>query len=100
VEALYDRIANEVWTAYSNLTTAFGQRRAATAFLDAARESYAASLESYNYGLRNLLDVTAAQRVLAQARSTDVTARTQVLAALAELAFAAADSIQPGAKRP
>jgi outer membrane protein TolC len=100
VEVLRDRIANEIWTAYSNLTTAFGQRRAATAFLDAARESYAAALESYNYGLRNLLDVTAAQRVLAQARSTDVTARTQVMAALAELAFAAADSIQPGAKRP
>jgi outer membrane protein TolC len=100
VEVLRDRIANEIWTAYSNLTTAFGQRQAATAFLDAARESYAAALESYNYGLRNLLDVTAAQRVLAQARSTDVTARTQVLAALAELAFAAADLIQPGAKRP
>jgi len=31
--------------------------------------------------------VTAAQRVLAQARSSDVLARTQVLAALADLAF-------------
>jgi outer membrane protein TolC len=95
-----DRIANEIWTAYSNLKTAFSQQRAAIALLDAARQSYAAALESYNYGVRNLLDVTAAQRVLAQARSTDVTARTQVLGALADLAFATGDLIQPGAKRP
>ena len=95
-----DRIANEIWAAYSNLKTAFGQRRAAIAFLDSANQSYAAALESYNYGVRNLLDVTSAQRVLAQARATDVTARTQVLTALADLAFAAGDQIQPGAKLP
>jgi outer membrane protein len=95
-----DRIANQIWTAYSNLKTAFGQRQAAIALLDAATQSYAAALESYKYGVRNLLDVTAAQRVLAQARSTDVTARTQVLAALADLAFATGALIQPGAKRP
>jgi outer membrane protein len=95
-----DRIANEVWTAYSNLKTGLAQRQAAIALLEAASQSYGAALESYNYGVRNLLDVTSAQKVLAQARSTDVTARTQVLAAVADLAFAAADLIQPGAKRP
>lgn len=100
VNVTRDRIANEIWTAYSNLKTAFSQRQAAIALLDAATQSYAAALESYNYGVRNLLDVTAAQKVLAQARSTDVTARIQVLAALADLAFAAGDLIQPGAKRP
>jgi hypothetical protein len=41
------------------------------------------------------LDVTEAQRTLAQARSTDVLARTQVLGALADLSFQTADSIQP-----
>ena len=46
-----------------------------------------------------LLDVTAAQRTLAQARSTDVLARTQVLASLAELAFRTGDSIQPTARK-
>jgi outer membrane protein TolC len=55
-----DRIGNEIWATYSNLKTAFGQRRAAIAFLDSANQSYAAALESYNYGVRNLLDVTAA----------------------------------------
>src|SRR5262249_18089195 len=57
-----------------------------------------AALESYNYGLRNFLDVTAAQKTLAQARSTDVLARTQILSALADLAFRVADSVQPGAR--
>jgi outer membrane protein len=90
-----DEIANQVWAAYSNFNTALRQRQAATALLEAASQSYDAALESYNYGLRNFLDVTAAQRTLAQARSTDVFARTQVLTFLADLAFRAADSIQP-----
>jgi outer membrane protein len=89
-----NQIADEVWTAYSNLNTAFRQDRAAVALLEAADQSYSAALESYKYGLRNLLDVTAAQRSLAQARSADVFARTQVLSALADLAFATGDSIQ------
>jgi len=45
------------------------------------------------------LDVTAAQRILAQARSADVLARTQVLSSLAELAFRTADSIQSNKAR-
>src|SRR5882757_2649541 len=95
-----DQIANEVWAAYSDLNTALRQREAATALLEATGRSYDAALESYNYGLRNLLDVTAAQRTLAQARSTDVLARTQVLTTLAALAFRAGDSIQLNAIRP
>jgi outer membrane protein len=96
--ATRDQIANQVWAAYSNLNTAFRQRQAATALLEAASQSYNSALESYNYGLRNFLDVTAAQRTLAQARSTDVLARTQVLTALADLAFRTGDSIQPAAR--
>jgi len=89
-----NQIADEVWTAYSNLNTAFRQHKAAIALLEAASQSYYAALESYKYGLRNLLDVTAAQRSLAQARSADVFARTQVLTGLADMAFATGDSIQ------
>jgi outer membrane protein len=89
-----NQIGDEVWAAYSNLNTALGQRRAALALLTAATQSYNAALESYQYGVRNLLDVTAAQRTLAQARFSDVLARTQVLTALANLAFRTADSIQ------
>src|SRR5260370_27158822 len=97
-----NQIADEVWTAYSNLNTAFRQHRAAVALLEAASQSYNAALESYKYGLRNLLDVTAAQRYLSQTRSADVFARTQVLTALADLAFTTGDSIKAhkGTSRP
>lgn len=100
VKLTRDQISDQVWTAYANLTTSFRQRESAIALLEAATQSYEAALESYNYGLRNLLDVTSAQQILAQARSTDVLARTQVLASLADLAFRIGDSIQPGAKKP
>lgn len=99
VSAASDRIEDEVWTAYSNLNTAFRQRTAATALLESASQSYAAALESYNYGVRNELDVTAAQKLLAQARSADILARTQVLVTLADLAFRSGDSIQSKARR-
>ncbi len=100
VSAARDGIEDEVWTAYSNLNTAFRQREAATALLDSATQSYAAALQSYNYGVRNLLDVTAAQKVLAQARSADILARTQVLTTLADLAFRSGDSIQSNTRKP
>jgi len=99
VAATRDQIEDQVWTAYSNLNTAFRQRQAATALLTAATQSYSAALESYNYGVRNLLDVTNAQKVLAQARSTDIQARTEVLAALADLAFRTGDAIQSNARK-
>src|SRR6266404_209672 len=91
VNVARDQIANEIWAAYSGLNTAFRQRQAAIALLEAASQSYAAALEAYNYGARSLLDVTAAQRTLAQAQSTDVKARTQVLTALAQMPFRTGD---------
>ena len=89
-----DQIADEVWTAYSNLNTALRQRQAAIALLESAGQSYSAALESYKYGVRNLLDVTAAQRTLAEARSADVLARTRVLISFADLAFRTGDSVR------
>ena len=99
LSATREQIEDEVWTAYSNLNTAFRQRQAAAALVTAATQSYSAALESYSYGVRNFLDVTNAQRVLAQARSTDVLARTQVLTALAEVAFRTGDAIQANQRR-
>ena len=100
VNATRNQVADQVWAAYSNLNTAFRQHVSAVALLEASSQSYQAALESYNYGLRNLLDVTAAQRTLAQARSADVFARTQVLAALVDLAFRTGDSVQTKPKGP
>jgi outer membrane protein len=99
VSAARDRIEDEIWAAYSNVNTAFRQREAAKALLDAATQSYAAALESYHYGVRSLLDVTAAQKVLAQASSADVLARTQVLSTLSDLAFRNGDSIQANTRK-
>jgi len=99
VSAARDQIEDQVWASYSNLNTAFRQREAASALMAAATQSYSSALESYNEGVRNLLDVTNAQKVLAQARSTDILARTQVLAALADLAFRTGDAIQTNAGR-
>src|ERR1700745_3934825 len=45
-----NQIADEVWTAYSNLNTSFRQHRAAGSLLEAANQSYGAALESYKYG--------------------------------------------------
>jgi len=100
VHVLRDAVAEEVWRAYSTLQTAFRERQSALALLTAAGQSYAATLDSYNQGVRNLLDVTAAQRTLQAARSTDVLARTQVLSALAELAYRTGDAIQPARAGP
>jgi outer membrane protein TolC len=99
VDVVRDQIENRIWTAYSNLKTAQRQRRAVAALLEAANQSYNAAVDSYHSGVRNLLDVTEAQRTLARARSADVLARTQVLTALADLAFQTGDSIQPAPAR-
>ncbi|WP_260734949.1 TolC family protein [Tunturiibacter lichenicola] len=86
-----DEITNQVWTDYSNAATALNQREAATALLTAAQESYSAVLESYKDGVRNFLDVLAAEDALAQARAIDVTARTQVLKTFTDLDFRTGD---------
>ncbi len=94
--ATMDQIADEVWRSYSNVKTALRQRQAATALLEASSQSYNAAVEAYGYGVRNLLDVTAAQQTLAHARSADVAARTTVLDALADLAFRTGDLVRMG----
>jgi outer membrane protein len=94
IDALRDQIANEVWAAYSNMKTALRQQQAAAALLTASDQSYEAAYESYGYGVRNLLDVVSAQKALAQARSEDVLARTQLLLQVANLAFRTGDLIQ------
>jgi outer membrane protein len=89
-----DQIENEIWTAYSNWKTAQGQREAADALLQAAEQSYTAATRSFQAGVRTFIDVTTAQRDLARARTAEATARVQVLVALADLAFRAADPIR------
>ncbi len=94
IDALRDQIANETWAAYSNMKTALRRQQSAAALLAAADQSYEAARESYGYGVRNLVDVVSAQKTLAQARSQDVFARTQLLLQVANLAFRTGDLIQ------
>src|SRR5271170_1541381 len=97
-----DEITNQVWNDYSNAETALQQRQAAAALLTASQESYSAALESYKDGVRNFLDVLAAEDALAQARAIDVTARTQVLQAFTDLQFGTGDLLanHPKGKNP
>jgi outer membrane protein len=94
LDALRDQIANEVWAAYTDMKTALRQQQSATALLTASEQSYEAAHESYGYGVRSLLDVVSAQKALAQARSEDVFARSQLLLQVANLSFRTGDLIQ------
>ncbi|HEY5253504.1 MAG TPA: TolC family protein [Acidobacteriaceae bacterium] len=94
IDSLRDQIANQVWAAYSNVQTALRQQKAADSLLTASQQSYEAAHEAYGYGVRNLLDVVSAQKTLAQARSEDISARTQLLLQVTNLAFRTGDLIQ------
>src|SRR5262245_1342169 len=91
VDSLGNQIENQVWSAYATARTALRQQKAAAALLDAATVSYSAARESYQNGLRSQLDVVSAQRTLAEARAADISARTQLLTALAALAYQTGD---------
>jgi len=91
LQAIRDEVENQVWAAYSTARTALRQQKAAAALLESATESYNAALESYNYGVRSQIDVVSAQRTLADARNSDVNARTQLLTGLAALAYQTGD---------
>jgi outer membrane protein len=86
-----DQITDQVWGSYTNAETALEQREAAIALLAASSESYSAALESYKDGVSDFLDVLAAETQLAQARAINVTASTQVLQTLTDLAFRTGD---------
>jgi outer membrane protein TolC len=84
------------------MKTALRQQQSASALLAASEQSYEAAHESYGYGVRSLLDVVSAQKALAQARSEDVFARTQLLLQVANLSFRTGDliAVQPARTGP
>jgi outer membrane protein len=73
-----DRVQREVWSSYIAFRTALRQEEAAVALLSAADTSYSASLDAYNYGVKNLVDVVTAEKQLALARLSSVSARSRV----------------------
>src|ERR1700733_3799053 len=99
IDQTRDEVEQQVWTAYVTVRTAFYQRDAAAALLVASQSSYDAALRSYQLGLRSTVDVVSAQRTLAQALSSDVSARTTVLTGLADFAYRTGDLLQSASRK-
>ena len=90
--ALELRTIREVWKAYADVKTALRKREFALALLTASEEAYESTLESYRTaGLATVLDLLAAQRDLARARTTEIQSRAELLTTSAALTFAAGD---------
>ena len=90
--ALELKAIREVWKAYSDVKTALRKYEYALALLAASQEAYDSTLESYrSAGLATVIDLLAAQRDLARARTTDIQTRAELLTAAAALTFAAGD---------
>lgn len=83
----HDQATREVWSAYIGFRTALRKQQAAVSLLEAATESYNSSLDAYKYGVKNLIDVVTAERQLAQARLSGVTARSQLFLGAVDLEF-------------
>jgi outer membrane protein len=99
---LRDKATREVWTAYIAFRAALKKEEAAMALLDAASTSYSASLDAYQYGVKNLVDVLTAEKQLAQARLSGVSARSQLFIEAVNLEFVTGNLLrnQPPATTP
>ncbi len=82
-----DEATRQVWTAYISFRTALRKEDAAVALLESANASYSASLDAYKYGVKNLIDVVTAEKQLALARLSSVSARSQLLLEAVDLEF-------------
>ena len=69
---------------------------------NSASTSYSASLEAYQYGVKNLVDVLTAEKQLAQARLSGVSARSQLFLEAVDLEFVTGNLLrsQPPATTP
>ena len=84
---LRDHAQREVWTSYIAFQTAERQQQAAVALLKSANESYNSSLDAYQNGVKNLVDVVTAEKQLALARLSSVSARSQLFLQAVDLEF-------------
>jgi outer membrane protein TolC len=82
-----DHATRQVWTSYIAFRTALRKQQAAVALLESANASYSASLDAYKYGVKNLIDVVTAEKQLAQARLSNVSARSQLFLEAVDLEF-------------
>jgi outer membrane protein len=92
LSALQLKALREVWKAYVDVKTALVQYQAAQALLAASQDSYNANITKYENGLGTLIDLLAAERELADARTFIVESRAELLESAAALAFAVGES--------
>jgi len=99
---LRDQATREVWTSYLAFRTAVKKEEAAAALLGSASSSYSASLDAYQYGVKNLVDVLEAEKQLSQARLSSVAARSQLFIEAVNLEFVTGNLLrnQPPAASP
>ena len=83
----HDQAVREVWSSYIAFRTARRKQQAAVSLLESANSSYEASLEAYKYGVKNLVDVLTAERQLALARFSGVSARSQLFLEAVDIEF-------------
>ncbi len=75
----------EIWARFQNYETALRKHEFSTVALKSAAASREMALESYNAGVRTLLDLLNAENQLSQARRQQVAVRQEVFTALAYL---------------
>jgi outer membrane protein len=92
--AEHDETTREVWTTYIAFRTALRKQDAAVALLESANASYSASLDAYKYGVKNLVDVVTAEKQLAQARLSSVSARSELFLEAVNLEFASGNLLR------
>jgi outer membrane protein len=92
-----DLATRDVWNSYIEYQIALRRNESAAALLTAATSSYSASLEAFQYGVRNLVDVVTAQKQLAQAKLETVQARSDLLIGVVALDYTAGTLLREGA---
>lgn len=85
------RALRDVWKSYADVQVALLQIDFAKSLLDASEDAYEAALESYRSGLADIVELLAAERDLARARSTMIDSRAELLRSSSALAYAAGD---------
>lgn len=77
----------DVWARYQNYETALQKYKFSEALLKSASAAYDMASDSYNAGLKSILDLLDAETRLSQARTQNIAARQEVFTALANLAY-------------
>jgi outer membrane protein TolC len=97
-----DQATREVWSAYIAFRTAIRKEQAAVALLESANASYSANLDAYKYGVKNLVDVVTAEKQLALARLSGVSARSELLLQAVNVEFVTGNLLRtrPRATKP